>query len=53
MIELIRNKNIEQALDYAQSHLVERAEEGSEVRHGCILLLVILFIGPPKLAQKL
>ncbi|XP_070532619.1 glucose-induced degradation protein 8 homolog [Ptychodera flava] len=31
LIELIRNKKVEQALEYAQTHLAERGEENSEV----------------------
>ena len=31
LIELIREKNIESALDYAQTHLAERGEENPEI----------------------
>ena len=31
LIELIRDKNIEEALDFAQTHLAERGEECPEI----------------------
>ena len=31
LIELIRAKDIEKALDFAQTHLAERAEDGEQV----------------------
>lgn len=40
LIELIRQRDVEKALDFAQTHLVERAEDGDEV---CIRYVYALY----------
>ena len=48
MIELIRQRNIEDALDYAQSHLAERGEENPDILSELERTLALLAFEDPE-----
>ena len=48
LIELIREKNVELALEYAQSHLAERVEENPEVLSELERTLALLAFEEPE-----
>lgn len=50
LIELIRQKNIESALEYAQTHLAERGEENPEILAELERTLALLAFENPELS---
>ena len=48
LIELIRSKNIESALDFAQTHLAERGEENPEILAELERTLALLAFDEPE-----
>ncbi len=48
MIELIRDRNIEAALDFAQTHLAERGEENMEILNELERTMALLAFDEPE-----